>query len=226
MKRFVHMDELRDHLIQAEKRLAEEKDDILQAAPLTGPCNREEYAFAYVRTERLGLKALSQKLATLDWLPLQLDVHPEMMGTNREPMKRWIKSSGNCASSADFGNDFMHALTRASIIDGWNTPRCQNLMSRITNLFCDLSCLISAAYYTNWLAEKNVEKVQLTAPDDLQQTTCELAALMQSPGFIKHIRTAKKKTAENTEPDETPPAPKKKPKLHVVKDPSGNGPKS
>ena len=216
------MDELRDHLIQAEVRLAGEKNEILEAHPLSGPCNREEYAFAYVRAERLGVKAIAQRLATMNWLPLQLDVHPEMMGKNREPIKHWIKASKDEVSSEDFGNDFMHALTRVALANGWNSNPFQHLSSRITNLFGELSCLINAAYYCNWLVENNVEKIELTSPDDLHQTVTELGALLQSPSFIKHVREAKKKVAAKRAGGNLVKGNGKPPKLHIIKNHSSD----
>jgi hypothetical protein len=215
------MDELHDHLVDTERRLAEEKGAILRASPLAGPCQREAYAFAYVRAERAGVKALTQSLAALNGLPLQLDVHPEMMGKNREPIKRWIKTGKDKADAGDFGNDFMHALTRVAVQDGWTSPAFHHLSSRIVQLFCELACLINAAYFCSWLSENQVESVELTAPGDLHQTVMELAALMRSPDFIKHMR-ARKKAEEKR--DAPPKSNGKYPNLHVIQPRDGDSP--
>ncbi len=221
MKRFVSTDELHDHLVDAEKRLAEEKNAILKACPLAGPCPREAYAFAYVRAERLGVKALTQRLSGLNDLPLQLDVHPEMMGANREPIKRWIKTGKDEACADDFGNDFMHALTRAAVTDGWNAPAFHNLLGRITGLFGDLACLINAAYFSSWLSENRVESVELTAPGDLQRTVMELAALMRSPDFIKRARARRRAEEKENAP---PKSNGRFPNLRVVPPRDGGNP--
>ncbi len=189
MMRPVHIDELRAHLTLAQERLTLEKAEILKLHPLNLPYNREAYAFAYVRAERMGMEAINLRLAALAWLPMQLDTRSEMMESNRASMKRWLKSAAQSKpEAAFFGNDFMHSLTRCALRFGWNTPEVTKLTSRISNLFRDLSCLIGVAYYCNWLTEHKVESVHLSEPDNIGQTAVEFAALVQSPDFLQQLR--------------------------------------
>lgn len=190
-ERPVALDEVRAHLLTSQERLSREKDDILALYPLTSAFNRETYAFAYVRAERLGMQAIRARLAGLGWLPTQIDPDGEVMGGHREAMKRWLKSSGDDPPEANlFGNDFMHALTRCAMRFGWNTPEFYRLAGRIANLFRELSCLIGVAWYCNWFGENHVEHVELSQPDNVVQTAAELAALLQSPEIVKLLRAA------------------------------------
>lgn len=190
-ERPVALDEVRAHLLTAQERLSREKNDILALYPLTTAFNRETYAFAYVRAERLGMQAIRTRLAGLGWLPTRIDPDGEVIGGHREAMKRWLKSSGGVPPEANvFGNDFMHALTRCALRFGWNTPEFFRLAGRTANLFRELSCLIGVAWYCNWLGENRVEHVELSQPDNVVQTAAELAALLQSPEIVKLLRAA------------------------------------
>src|SRR5690348_13914838 len=143
MSKSVNLEELREHLSYAKDRLSREKSDILALYPLKDGFNREEYAFAYVRAERLGMRAINRRLSEIDWLPMQLDTKAEIAGESRSSMKRWLTAAlAGKPDSDEFGNDFMHALTRCGLALGWDHAEFIKLASRIANLFRDLSCLI------------------------------------------------------------------------------------
>src|ERR1700679_3622361 len=104
-------------------------------------------------------------------------------------MKSWLTSAFDIKpDSQQFGNDFIHALTRCSLERGNNNPLFFKLSNRISNLFRDLSCLIGLIYYCTWLTENNIEAVGLTDPQDLNRTAEEIAELIQSPEIYRHIR--------------------------------------
>src|ERR1700734_1373929 len=123
MSRSINLDQLREHLSHAKDQLSREKTEILNLNPLPDKFNREEYAFAYVRAERLGMRAINRRLAEIDWLPMHLDPKSEMLAEGRNSMKRWLTSAfTRKPDSEDFGNDFMHALTRCGLKIGWDNP--------------------------------------------------------------------------------------------------------
>jgi hypothetical protein len=182
MRRLVHLSELADHISHAQKELLQEKESILHLIPPVPLSNREKYAFAYVRAERFGLKAVGQRLEGLSWLPLRVDPSPEMLGKKYAPMNRWIHSYAATEPCAvDFGNDLMHALTRSALRSGWNTPPFLHTASRIARLFHDLACLLNTAYFLRELAESSIERVGLNLSDDVLRTVTDLARVMQSP---------------------------------------------
>src|ERR1700722_5425899 len=132
MNRSIPMEDLRAHLNHAKDRLSHEKFDILQLNPLPESFNREGYAFAYVRAERLGMRAINRRLAEISWLPMQLDPKAELLSENRSSMKRWLTSAFVRAPASDeFGNDFMHALARCGFKSGWDHPEFFRLAARI-----------------------------------------------------------------------------------------------
>jgi hypothetical protein len=185
----INLDDLREHLAQAKEKLSREKSDILILNPLKDDFNREEYAFAYVRAERLGMRAINRRLAEIEWLPMQLDARAEIVSENRSSMKRWLTSAlTSKPGSEEFGNDFMHSLARCGLAFGWDHPEFIKLASRIANLFRDLSCLIGIVYYCTWLAENRVEDIKLSNPDDLGRTAEEISTLIQSPEIYKYLR--------------------------------------
>jgi hypothetical protein len=189
MTKSIELDELRKHLNHAKDRLSHEKLAILAINPLPQKFNREEYAFAYVRAERLGMGVINRRLAEIAWLPMQLDPKSEMLTDNRASMKRWLASALVDAPDSDtFGNDFIHALARTGFQCGWDSANFIRLSTRIANLFRDLSCLIGLIYYSTWLAENNVANVRLSNPDDLIRTAEEIAMLIQSPEILRYLR--------------------------------------
>ncbi|HUY68033.1 MAG TPA: hypothetical protein VMV79_01880 [Alphaproteobacteria bacterium] len=189
MTRSINLDELREHLGHAKEKLAREKSDILNLNPLRDGFCREEYAFAYVRAERLGMRAINRRLSEIDWLPMQLDAKSEIVPENRASMKRWLTSPFIGKPGAEeFGNDFMHSLARCGLAFGWDGVEFLKLAARVANLFRDLSCLIGIVYYCSWLAENRVADVRLSNPDDLTRTAEEISELMQSPEIYRYIR--------------------------------------
>src|SRR3984885_12950749 len=189
MSRSINLDQLRAHLSHAKENLSREKSEILALYPLKDEFNREEYAFAYVRAERLGMRAINRRLSEIDWLPMQLDTRAEIAGESRSSMKRWLTAApAGKTDSDEFGNDFMHALTRCGLALGWDHSEFIKLAARVANLFRDLSCLIGIVYYCTWLAENRVENIRRSNPADLGKTAEEIAALMQSPEIFRYMR--------------------------------------
>jgi len=219
MAKTIKIDDLRTHLENAREKLSLEKLEILKLYPLAAGFNREEYAFAYVRTERLGLDNINQKLAEIAWLPMQLDPRAEIVSENRHSMKRWLTSMlSRAPDSQEFGNDFMHTLARCAMKFGWEKAEFTKLSGRIADLFRDLSCLIGLIYYCTWLGENNVESVELSDPDNLNRTASEISALIQSPELYNYLREQQKIKAANAPKKKSTEKPKKKspPALHVI----------
>lgn len=209
MRRLVHLSELCEHINHAQKDLQRERNDILCLLPHERLTSREKYAFAYVRAERFGLQAIGQRLEGLCWLPLHIDPAPEMMGKKYAPMNRWINSYAAFEpTAADFGNDLMHALTRAARRGGWNTPPFLHTASRIARLFHDLACLLNTAYFLRELAENSIERVALNLSEDVFRTVKDLACVMQSPeDFTVPHKAQEKPSAPNAAPHRSGPGP-------------------
>lgn len=223
--RNINLEKLRVHLASAKERLAHEKHDILTGHPLPADFNREAYAFAYVRAERMGMKAINRRLSEIEWLPMQLDAKAEIVSENRSAMKRWLASPVAAAPDAEeFGNDFMHALTRCAMLHDWDDPELQRLSSRIANLFRDLSCLIGIVYYCTWLAENRIDGVTVSEPENLMKTAEEIAILMQSPEIYRYLRAQEqndeKRRAQKAVAARTPKkqSDRRKPALRLVRD--------
>jgi hypothetical protein len=219
----INLDQLREHLSRAKDRLSREKLEILGLYALKDGFNREEYAFAYVRAERLGMRAINRRLTEIDWLPMQLDTRSELESASRSSMKRWLTSAlAGKPDSDEFGNDFMHALTRCGLAVGWDDVEFLKLMARIADLFRDLSCLIGIVYYCTWLAENRVEDIRLSNPEDLSRTAEEITALMQSPEIYRYLRAPEQDDGEGKTREKSRGSagngggPKKRPTLHVI----------
>jgi len=226
MSKTVNLEELRRHLGHAKERLSREKSEILGLHPLKNGFNREEYAFAYVRAERLGMRAINRRLSEIDWLPMQLDTRSEIVSESRSSMKRWLTAAFTSAPDSDeFGNDFMHALARCGLALGWDHPDFIKLASRIANLFRNLSCLIGIVYYCTWLAENRVEDIRLSNPEDLGKTAEEIATLMQSPEIYRYLRAPDQndERASKSKKQSATPA-KKRPALQVIENDNFLGP--
>jgi hypothetical protein len=218
MSKTINLDELREHLGYAKDKLSREKIDILGLNPLKDSFNREEYAFAYVRAERLGMRAINRRLSEIDWLPMQLDAKSEIIPENRSSMKRWLTAAfSGKPGSEEFGNDFMHALARCGLLFGWDHPEFFKLAARIANLFRDLSCLIGIVYYCTWLAENRVEDIKLSNPEDLGKTAEEIATLMQSPEIFRYMRAQEQNDEQAAPKKKARGGGKKRPVLHVIK---------
>lgn len=211
----INLDELGQHMATAKERLSEEKKDILKSYGKADALNREEYAFAYLRAERIGMQVINNRLAEIAWLPMQLDPRSELVSENRNAMKRWVTgASAAYPNDEDFGNGFIHALTRTALQHGWDDIATKKILRRIGNLFRDLSCLIGLIYFTHWLAERDVEGIALSDPDDLHRSVIEISAIVQSPELHRALREraeavkkaqAKKVLENKTAPKKSPP---------------------
>jgi hypothetical protein len=189
MGRVMNLDDLQSHLETAKEKLACERTELLALCPLTDACNREEYAFAYVRAERLGMQAISRRLADVSWLPMQLDPKSEIVSEKRTSLKRWITSSlATLPNGEEFGNDFIHALTRCGMAHGWDTPVFFKSAVRIANLFRDLSCLIGLVYYGSWLSENQIESIRISDTSNLCRMAEEVTGIIQSPEMHRLLR--------------------------------------
>src|SRR3984885_9583447 len=217
MSRSINLDQLRAHLSHAKENLSREKSEILALYPLKDEFNREEYAFAYVRAERLGMRAINRRLSEIDWLPMQLDTRAEIASDSRSSMKRWLTAAlAGKPDSDEFGNDFMHALTRCGLALGWDNPEFIKLASRIANLFRDLSCLIGIVYYCTWLAENRVDDIRLSDPEDLGKTAEEIATLMQSPEIFRYMKAPEQNDDRGGKSKVKSKGEKKRPALQVI----------
>jgi len=186
VSRSINLDELRVHLNDAKDRISLEKQEILKLNPLADDFSREEYAFAYKRAERFGMRAINRRLAEIS------------LSDGHSSMKRWLKSAfASKPDAEEFGNDFIHALARCGMKHGWEHPELVRLSSRVANLFRDLSCLIGLIYYCTWLTENSVEDVQLSNPDDLTRSAEEIAALIQSPELYRYLRAKEQDTGRD-----------------------------
>jgi hypothetical protein len=218
--RNISLEELGELLASAKERLSHEKHDILQSDKTPRVFNREEYVFAYLRAERVGMASINNRLAEISWLPMQLDPTSEMVANNRTPMKRWLSAVGTGYPTAtEFGNDFIHALTRTALGHGWDDGNTKKLMKRIGNLFRDLSCLIGMIYFMTWLAEHDVEGIALSDPEDLHRSVIEIAAIVQSPELHRALsaRAEAMKKAKATKKVLATTKPRTKPLLRLIR---------
>ncbi len=214
MRRTVHIDELRDHLNLVQQNLLHEKTDLFDMIPPGRVENREEYAFTYIRAERYGTKAIHHRLDSLDWLPLRVDPSPDMLGRKRTPLNRWINSYAAFEPDAvDFGNDFMHILTRAALRFGWESQEFLHTASRIARIFHDLSCLLNAAYFLTWMSENQIETVSLRLTDDILETVTEMARVVERPGLYVLSRGLPGLHGERARPSHHG---HQRPRLHVI----------
>lgn len=180
--------ELRRHLDSAKLRISLEKSTLLNLHPLDKSFNPEEYAFAYIRAERMGMRAINRRLSEIDWLPMKLDPRSEVLDEGRVSMKRWVMNPDiRQPDSDEFGNDFIHVMARSGLQNGWDSPTTIKLMIRVSNLFRDLSCLIGLLYYCTWLEENKIDEAYITDPDDLNRTAEEITVLIQSPEVYHHV---------------------------------------
>jgi hypothetical protein len=101
-------------------------------------------------------------------------------------MKKWLGTSmSGQPDSTIFGNDFVHALTRVALTNGWESPELRSTAFRIGGLFHDLSCLIGMVYYGVWMAENGITEVPVTDPYDLGRTAREISDMARSPEIAR-----------------------------------------
>jgi hypothetical protein len=193
MARILTLGDLHKHFEQARDKLSHDRSDILSASPLPDDFDRDQYGFSYLRAERVGMEVITQALAEVSWLPMQLDPQAEIVTENRTAMKRWLAAAITSQPDGSvFGNDFIHALTRMAITQGWNSADFRALAGRIGELFHDLSCLIGLIYYGVWMSENGIEGLPVSNPEDLERTAQEIAALTRSPEVAQLLRKRKR----------------------------------
>ena len=219
-------DLLRSHLQDARDMIAADQQDLLTIHPLPAGFSREAYGFAYIRAERDGMRVIDRKLARIRWLPMQLDARAEVMDAQRLPMKRWLKGAGAATPDAgDFGNDFIHALARAGLTQGWENGVTQKLAARIGNLFRDLSCLIGLLYYCSWLDDHGIKRFNLTADGDMPRMAAAVGGVVQAAERTLQLQTAER-ARQQTRRALAKPAPAKKlpPVLQLIANPAFRSP--
>jgi hypothetical protein len=174
-----------------------------------------------MRAERIGMDVINHSLKEVAWLPMQLDPQSEILLENRNAVKKWLGSSSNGQPDGEvFGNDFIHALTRTALLQGWQSKDFRALALRIGELFHDLSCLIGLIYYGIWMSENGIEGLPISNPDDLERTAQEISLLTRSPEVAQLLKKRKhilqeKRAAEHKK--------KARPILHVIENPDWNG---
>jgi hypothetical protein len=168
------------------------------------------------------MEVITHSLEEIAWLPMQLDPQSEILCENRNAMKRWLGSplSGQPDGNA-FGNDFIHALTRMALTQGWNSTAFRGMALRIGELFHDLSCLIGLIYYGVWMSENGIEGLPVSNPDDLERTAQEIALLTRSPEVAQLLR--KRKRVETEKKNTSPRVKKGKPILRVIDNANWDG---
>lgn len=193
MEHEYHLAELRVRLMAVKDRLSRERLSIFAQFPPTQPrfdkAGREAYGFAYIRAERLGVRAIHRRMESLTWLPAQIDTSTEITADIRDKLAQWIKTGEAVAPDMKaFGNDFVHALARCLLTADADSPGFQRLAERIALLFRDLAYLVSSIHCCNIFKELEIDYVRLSAPHDLGKialdltATLEALALMQSEG--------------------------------------------
>lgn len=211
MTKLVQLATYADLLNQAQEQLSRDKAHIFKLYPLH-QFNRESYAFAYLRAERIGMTAINRRLAELRWLPVHLDTSEETLAFNRESLKRWLKSTtASPPGSGEFGNDFIHAMTRCALKTGWASKDFHQLIRRTSQLFSELSCLVGIVYYCQILLEQGVEVVGLNDPNNLPMTALEFASMFKASAEAQRWHKAELRRQQKATANQG------KPKLQLVK---------
>ncbi len=217
MARLLTLDDLQKHIEQARHALSLERETLLSLAPLPDDFSRDSYGFSYMRAERIGMRAIAESLDGVSWLPMQLDPNIEILPESKQIIKKWLSSSPEKQpDSAAFGNDFVHALTRVALVEGWDSPEFRSAVGRVGDLFRDLSCLLGLIYYGIWMTENGFGGVAITNPYDLEGTTKEIASLSHSPEIMNYLYKRQRLFAETNGEKRK----KKSPPLHLVTDPA------
>jgi hypothetical protein len=215
MARLLTLDDLQKHFEDARDKLSRDRQLILQVFPLAEGFSRDEYGFSYLRAERIGIEVINKALKEVSWLPMQLDPQSEILLENKNAIKKWLSSSSTQQPDDSlFGNDFIHALTRTALSQGWDSPEFRSLASRTGELFHDLSCLIGLIYYGVWMTENGIEGLAISDPADLERTAQEIARLTRSPEVLRLLRERKKAIEARQIQSDTPK--KMRPHLRVV----------
>lgn len=215
MASILTLDDLQKHFEQAREKLSRNRQAILTSNPLPPDFDSDKYGFCYFRAERIGLEAVRHALGDIAWLPMQLDPQSEMIMENRDAMKRWMGAAmRGQPDSADFGNDFIHALTRAAMRHGWNNASFRAAVLGVSELFHDLSCLIGLIYYGVWMSENGIAGLPISDPYDLERTAQEIEKLTRAPEIARLLRHRREAEAEKKRA--AMPRKKAKPFLRVI----------
>jgi hypothetical protein len=207
MGRLLTLDDLQKQFDLTRDRLSLTRREILTSTPLPSDFSRDSYGFSYMRAERIGLDVIASRLEDIQFLPMKIDPQMEVVLESKTSIKRWVCSAAHeQPDSSTFGNDFIHALTRAAIAFGWQSPEFRTTASRIAELFHDLSCLIGLIYYGVWMAENGIGGVLVSDPYDLEAVAREISDLTLSPE-VAHLLAERKRSVRK----------KSGPSLHVVK---------
>lgn len=180
-----HLAELKGRLAAARERLAHERLTIFEQFPLAtatfDKTSREAYGFAYLRAERLGMKAIKRRMDEVSWLPARVDASSELSADTREKLARWVRQGTAAVPDMhSFGNEFFHTLTRCLIVADPDSAAFRNLADRIALLFRDLAYLVAAIHCCNLFKELGVDRLHLTAPQDLGKIALDLIATLES----------------------------------------------
>ncbi|MGB9152040.1 MAG: hypothetical protein WCD70_03020 [Alphaproteobacteria bacterium] len=221
MSRLLTLGDLQKHFEQARDKLSHDRQEILAISPLPEDFSRDEYSFSYMRAERIGMDVINHSLKEVAWLPMQLDPQSEILLENRGAVKKWLASAITGQPNGDvFGNDFIHALTRTALTEGWNSTDFRALAMRIGELFHDLSCLIGLIYYSVWMSENGIEGLPISNPDDLERTAQEISLLTRSPEVAQLLKKRKQVVQEQKNHAS---GKKSRPILHVIENPDWGG---
>jgi hypothetical protein len=190
MEHEYHLAELRVRLMAVKDRLSRERVSIFAQFPPTQPrfdkAGREAYGFAYIRAERLGVRAIRHRMEELTWLPAQIDTSTEITADIRDKLAHWIKTGDMVAPDMKvFGNDFIHALARCLLTADADSPGFRQLTDRIALLFRDLAYLVSSIHCCNIFKELEIDSVHLSAPHDLGKIALDLTATLEALALMQ-----------------------------------------
>ncbi len=216
MARLLTLEDLQRQIERARDRLSRDRAILMALAPLPGDFCRDAYGFSYLRAERLCMDAIAERLEEISWLPVHLDPQAEVLPESKQTIKKWLSSSPEKQPSSEaFGNDFVHALARTALVNGWQSPDFKSALGRVGDLFHDLSCVIGLIYYGIWMTENGFGGVAISDPRDLERTARELAALSRSPEIVQYLYQRQKLLAAERKKEKHK---KGAPTLHIVKD--------
>ena len=222
MEQILSLDDLQAQFEIAREKLACDRTEILAAAPLPQDFSRDAYGFSYIRAERLGLDAVMEHLDEVSWLPMHLDPETEFLLDSKASIKKWLRSSASGQpDSAIFGNDFVHALTRVALTNGWKSPEFRSMARRIGGLFRDLSCLVGLIYYGVWMTENGIMGVPISTPFNLRRTAKEISDLTRSPEIALFLAQRAGALLK-----EAPPKTRSRPALRVIENTNWDAPSS
>lgn len=168
----------------AKERLARERLNIFEQFPLVqsdfDKPAREAYGFAYIRAERLGVRAIHRRMAEVSWLPAQIDTSTDITPDTRDRLAHWVKHGDQSPPGTNiFGNEFIHALSRCLMVSSADSGVFHRLADRIAILFRDLAYLVSSIHCCNVFRELEIEYLHLSAPNDLGKIALDLTATLE-----------------------------------------------